>query len=198
MVNGAKTSGNSIMISQNPGAATPGTGQQTPRRRGFRRFLGPIAGAVLLGGGVTLWNSDVLTPWRNEPIVTYGEPSQTKFVPDTVRAGQKANLCFEGVEWFKVCRSELIYNVTCYVRAPGAPPDLNLVIERRFDYQVYTISTPPAPQKVDAKCRQIVMPEDCLPGRLTHRAFARHECGPLGSYRPSYTPMPNVTATVIK
>jgi len=197
MVNGAKTSGNSIMIDQNLGSTAPSSGKFPPRR-GRQRYLAPVLGAVLVGGGVTLWNSEVLAPWRNERVVTYGEPSQTKFVPDTVQAGKKANLCFEGVEWFKVCRSELIYNVTCYVRAPGAPPELNLVIERRFDYPVYTISTPANIGKVDAKCRQIVMPEDCLPGPLTHRAFARHECGPFGWYRPSYTPMPNVSATVTR
>lgn len=171
-------------------------------RRGLGAFFWTSMAAGVLGAAgvvyMTRYPIAQQVPAANQPpkqVLSYGGPNDVYFNPKKFRAGDKVNICFDGVVWHQICKSELVYHVSCYKRAVGAPD--GVVELGRTDFPVYAISVPREIGPVGRKCRAFVVPSDCQPGPLMHSAFARHECiGPDGRSQLSYTPVPDFSGDI--
>lgn len=171
--------------------------------QGNKTSFALVGGILLLlgaAGGIGAW-----TFWHERPvpmaataeprkILSYGEPGKVHFRTSEVQAGEKTGICFDSVVWHEICRSEMVFNVTCYKKIPGSAA--NLAELARTDYPVYQISVPQQTGPVTPKCRPFTIPEDCLPGPLTHSGFVRHECGPDNKRETLYTPVPTFSTEI--
>ncbi len=91
----------------------------------------------------------LLSLWQwviNSPVLSYGDAAKTYFVPSLASPGQKIEICFDDITWYKLCPSELI---TYFQPSKG----------HRKDFPTYTIGVPISVGKVAPKCRQFVVPD---------------------------------------
>lgn len=91
----------------------------------------------------------ILSIWQwglNAPVLTYGDANKTYFNPSIASPGDKINLCFDDITWFKLCPSTL----NTYLQPPKV---------HRRDFPTYTISTPANVGKVPPKCRPFIVPD---------------------------------------
>jgi hypothetical protein len=144
-----------------------------------------VALAGILLAGVTYWGVKFL---GEQPSFTYGEPNKTYFDRETAHAGDTVNICFDDIEWFKICPSEAVFNVTCNVSTPSGDRETTLT------FQPWRIPIGQRVGKVPHKCRPYKIPEICQPGPLKYSAFARSECLPLAA---TYTRHRDLDLTVI-
>lgn len=174
-----------------------------PLKRGLGMFFWTLVLAAVIGtvGAIYVTTYPVAqsipaaADQQPGKVLSYGGPNDVYFNPKNFKAGDKVSICFDGVVWHKICKSELIYHVTCYKHAMGAPD--GVVELGRTDFPVYAISVPRETGPVGRKCRSFAIPSDCQPGPISHSAFARHECaGPDGKTQLSYTPVPDFSGTV--
>ena len=105
----------------------------------------PAFGIVAcVAAAVSIWQ------WvLNGPVLSYGDPAKTYFNPAVASPGDKINLCFDDISWFKICPSAL----STYLQPPRV---------HRRDFPNYNISTPLSIGKVPPKCRPFIVPDVSL------------------------------------
>ena len=185
------------------GGSTISSHRFNPRGGNMWRYLIFGAGVLLLAVGLAFGGRFLLIALDDSPIVTYESLSLPRhllapavyFTPDKAFPGEVVHLHLDRVEWFTVQqKSELVYNITCLMSVEKE--DGRRVIEpSRKDYPIYNISTPADVGPVEPKFREIKVPAECLPGRLIHRAFARHHRP--WPFSPRITRMPEAILTVV-
>jgi hypothetical protein len=149
----------------------------------------PLLVVFLACGCAAVWYWGI-----NTRAISYGTPDKTYFSPDVASPGQKVRLNFDGIIWFHLCPSELVYTATCEQDDPRHPGQ---IMNKRIDFPIYPIAMPNKVGPVESKWREFTVPDSCRSGLLTYRAFARSYClpWPLDKH-PVYAEPPVITLTV--
>ena len=145
----------------------------------------PLAIVGFVAGVVAYWQWGVKPDLS--PVVTYGAPSLTKFVPNEVTEGDATELCFHGVVWYRVtCPSKLITHLT-----PSQGD--------RLDLPTYPIAVPPSAGPIGKKCRPWIAPNiGDRSSQMIFSGFAEHLCGKPSDPVRIITLLPAVPITINK
>ncbi len=89
------------------------------------------------------------TIWQwglNGPVLSFGNPSKTYFMPSKTSPGDTIKLCMDDITWYKICPSKTV----TYLQPP--------LVHRR-DFPNHDVSVPKATGKVPPKCRPFIVPD---------------------------------------
>ncbi len=195
MVNGTNHINGGIIFDDGP--RKENHPQVVQRNSGKRWLTVGICFSVLMFGLLII--KGLMIEYDQSPILSYEsmlKPADRSvyFTPEVARAGETVRLNFDRVYWYSTeYKSELIYNATCFMKVERN--GVETIEPRRRDYPPYPISTPQATGSVEPKGRPYTVPEDCLPGNLVYRAFARHER--RWPFSPRETKAPEVFLTIV-
>lgn len=119
----------------------------------------PAAAALLVAASFVFWQTVAAAP-----VLTFGGPGQVHFAQDMVVAGSEPLLCFDAIEWKRLCPGQTFIRLT--------PANVLDHHAKTVDLEPHAISTPLAIGAIAPKCRGTKVPAGLAPGiwRLTGHA----------------------------
>lgn len=146
-----------------------------------RRLLVPGLAALLVGAALTYW-SVVLAA----PALHYAGP--VTFSEKTVAAGSEPLLCFENIDWKRLCPGQLTTRLS-----PTNVSDRKAV---PVDLPAHAISTPAATGLTGPKCRAARIPAGLAPGVWKLSGSAVNVCPTIVGNVTVRTTMPEATVII--
>ena len=120
--------------------------------RGFHKAIFiPAIAAVMIGAGFLIWQTVIAAP-----AISFGAPGAVHFKDQTITSGSEPLLCFDSVEWHRLCSGTAFTRLT--------PANVLDRTARTVDIEPHTISTPTATGKLPPKCRATKIPAGLAAG----------------------------------
>ncbi len=148
----------------------------------------PAAAAIAFGVGFVYWQTVVAAP-----ALSFGSHGAIHFKDTAVAAGSEPLLCFDAVEWKRLCPGQTMTKLMpVNVSERGVQP---------VDLEAHTISTPTTIGKLEPKCRSTKIPAGLAPGIWKLSGHAASNCRswlPLaGSFDVTvYAALPDTLVTI--
>lgn len=122
-----------------------------------------IVGLVLYVVGTFAFNAIA-----RAPSLDFGGPGMVHFEHPTVTAGTEPMLCFDAIEWKRLCPGNTFTQLT--------PVNVSDAKARAVDLEVHPISTPRALGRLPPKCRATKIPAGLAPGVWKLTGHATSNC----------------------
>lgn len=119
----------------------------------------PGAAAIAVAVGLVFWQTVITAP-----ALSFGSAGQVHFAENAVAAGSEPLLCFDAIEWKRLCPGQTFTKLT--------PANVSDRRAKPVDLDPHAISTPLAVGPLAPKCRATKIPAGLAPGvwRLTGHA----------------------------
>jgi hypothetical protein len=126
-------------------------------------LIWPGLAALLVGGAFLFWTTVIASP-----ALSFGGPGMVHFKDNVVEAGSEPLLCFEAVEWKRLCPGQTFTKLS--------PANVASRDARPIDIEPHTISTPVAVGALPPKCRATKIPAGLAPGIWKLSGHATSTC----------------------
>jgi len=154
----------------------------------------PVAAAfgALTALGAVYWG-------LNRTAVSYGSPSHGELVPKVVHRGDRVDVAYNSIYWYRVWPSTITQWYECMVREPAT----GKLFLMRFDLQQRIVPIPPSAGPLPRKIRPIAnqqdvpypVPQACENGPLHYGGYIRvHTL--WGAWNLDYDLPANMTAEI--
>lgn len=116
------------------------------------------------------------------PVLSFGDAGTTHFAQSSYVAGEEGSLCFDAINWQRLCPSETV----------SALVPVNVIDPKatRIDLDVHKTSTPTQTGAVPPKCRSIHIPAKLAAGTWKIVGHVQSACAPLGNWAPIISEFP--------
>lgn len=122
-----------------------------------------IAGLVLYVAGSFAFNTIA-----RAPSLDFGGPGMVHFEHSAIMAGTEPLLCFEAIEWKRLCPGSTFTQLT--------PVNVSDREAKSIDLEAHPISTPRAVGRLASKCRATKIPAGLAPGVWKLTGHATSNC----------------------
>jgi hypothetical protein len=123
----------------------------------------PATAAVLVAGSFLVWQTVIAAP-----ALSFGGYGQVHFAESAIASGSEPLLCFDAVEWQRLCPGSTFTKLT--------PVNVSARDARAIDLESHVISTPTTIGRVAPKCRATRIPAGLAPGVWKLTGHASNTC----------------------
>ncbi len=139
------------------------TDRGSPTQAFHKAFIFPAIAAIAVGAGFFLWHAVVAAP-----ALSFGAPGQVHFAEPAVLAGSEPLVCFDAIEWKRLCPGTTFMRLT--------PANVASRTAVAIDLEPHQISTPTAAGRIPPKCRATKIPAGLAPGVWKLTGHATNTC----------------------